>query len=602
MKIFLSAVSGQFKACRDALASDLRAIGCTVVVQEDFQQGPRTLIEWLEEKVAESDRVIALVGDTYGFEAIGGIIPKVDPPRSYTQWEWFFAQGMRLDGSRTARKEIYLYLASATFLHENPASQTPEFAERQRLFIDHVKKSGEHRNSFDSLDHLCRLVLRDGWQMNDRPRRPRSLPYDTLGPLFKGRDQLLTELHGRLLQSSARATAITARQAIHGLGGVGKTRLAVEYALRHEADYTALLFVIADSPEALRRNLAALSGPQALDLPEQHAREEEARYHAVLRWLAEHPGWLLLLDNVDTPAVAAKVEALLGQLPGGQVTITSRLANWSGGVAAMELDVLSLDDATDFLLARTAERRQRTPTDANDARALAQELGGLSLALEQAGALISVKRDSLAHYLQRWRAREAKVRTWYDEQLMKYPRSVAVTWDTTVDQLDAAALALLRMLCWLAPEPVPRSLLAMQTAETALTEGVQRVVAAGERPAFAPDKVPDVEGALATLTGFSLSKWEPGNAAFRMHRLVAEVTCERLAEGRRQAWLQAMLSLVNAYLPDDPPPYDVRSWPRWDAIRAHVQVIIATADAMGIAEPTARLLNELGLLLKTRCV
>lgn len=62
-RIFLSAVSGQFKDCRDALASDLRAIGCEVRAQEDFQQGPRTLIEHLEEYIAQCDRVIALIGD-----------------------------------------------------------------------------------------------------------------------------------------------------------------------------------------------------------------------------------------------------------------------------------------------------------------------------------------------------------------------------------------------------------------------------------------------------------------------------------------------------------------------------------------------------------
>jgi Domain of unknown function (DUF4062) len=96
MKIFLSAVSKQFQDCRDALASDLRAIGCEIKVQEDFQQGPRTLIEQLEEYVAQCDRVIALVGVAYGFEASGVAVPTVDPPRSYTQWEYFFALGHRL--------------------------------------------------------------------------------------------------------------------------------------------------------------------------------------------------------------------------------------------------------------------------------------------------------------------------------------------------------------------------------------------------------------------------------------------------------------------------------------------------------------------------
>jgi hypothetical protein len=102
---------------------------------------------------------------------------------------------------------------------------------------------------------------------------------------------------------AGRATAI-AGKAVHGLGGVGKTRLAVEYAWKHAADYTAALFVGAPSPAELRRNLAALCDRSVLDLPEQEAQEEEIREAAVLRWLTEHPGWLLILDNVDSEDAA----------------------------------------------------------------------------------------------------------------------------------------------------------------------------------------------------------------------------------------------------------------------------------------------------------
>ena len=175
MKIFLSAVSDQFKDCRNALASDLRAIGCEVKVQEDFQQGPRTLIERLEEYVAQCDRIIALVGDAYGFEGSGVAVPAVDPPRSYTQWEYFFALGHRLDGTRVPRKDIYLYLASKEFLHEHPISQPAEYALRQRRFREEIEASGEHWNRFDTVDHLCRRVLRrslPGMTRGSRSIRP----------------------------------------------------------------------------------------------------------------------------------------------------------------------------------------------------------------------------------------------------------------------------------------------------------------------------------------------------------------------------------------------------------------------------------------------
>lgn len=185
LKVFLSCVSSQFKECRDQLASDLRAIGCEVKVQEDFRQGVRSLIERLEEYVAHCDRVIALVGDAYGFEAAGDAVPALDPPRSYTQWESAFSVGERLTHPRVQPKDLYLYIASGTFLSEHSAKQPTEHAGRQAGFIQAVKATGKHWSPFDNVDQLCRRVLRDGWQMTERPRRPSNLPYDSIGSLLK---------------------------------------------------------------------------------------------------------------------------------------------------------------------------------------------------------------------------------------------------------------------------------------------------------------------------------------------------------------------------------------------------------------------------------
>ena len=102
-------------------------------------------------------------------------------------------------------------------------------------------------------------------------------------------------------------------KALYGMGGIGKTRAAVEYAWAYREDYTALLFAQADSPEELRRNLSGLAGP--LQLPESAAAEEEVRLNAVLAWLTTNPGWLLILDNIDTRNALAAVDRLMGRSP-----------------------------------------------------------------------------------------------------------------------------------------------------------------------------------------------------------------------------------------------------------------------------------------------
>jgi hypothetical protein len=165
MKIFLSSVSGQFKACRDALASDLRAVGADVTVQEDFQQSGRSLLEKLEHYVAGCDRIIALVGDAYGWEPEEAARPPGRPRRSYTQWEYFFARGERLDGSTQPARDIFVYFAAPAFLAEHTVNQTPEAADLQRAFVDEVRRSGKDWNQFGSLHELRALVLRDGFRL-----------------------------------------------------------------------------------------------------------------------------------------------------------------------------------------------------------------------------------------------------------------------------------------------------------------------------------------------------------------------------------------------------------------------------------------------------
>src|SRR5262249_50850864 len=130
-------------------------------------------------------------------------------------------------------------------------------------------------------------LLESRWSAPASGVRPCNLP-PSIGTLFKGRDEFLATLRRKLTTAVSRATAITPRHAIHGLGGIGKTRLAVEYGWRHADDYTALLYLYADSPGALLANLAQLTG--ILGLPGRDLKEDDRRA-AALHWLNTHPGW-----------------------------------------------------------------------------------------------------------------------------------------------------------------------------------------------------------------------------------------------------------------------------------------------------------------------
>src|SRR6266545_4307564 len=230
-----------------------------------------------------------------------------------------------------------------------------------------------------------------------------NLPYTRLGDLFTGRQEDLAAL------AAGGTVAITQSAAISGLGGIGKTRLAVEYAWRSGHRYTAAWFVRADSPENLRRNLAALAGPELMDLPEWEAQKEDQTLAAVKRWLRDHPGWLMILDNVDTPEAADAVLEVLPSLSIGHVLITSRLTNWPATVRKQSLDTLSSEEATHFLLRRTDGGREKAEDDGARACELAQLLDGLPLALEQAAAYIVRHRMRFAEYLRAWEQEHDKL-------------------------------------------------------------------------------------------------------------------------------------------------------------------------------------------------
>lgn len=380
------------------------------------------------------------------------------------------------------------------------------------------------------------------------PRTLCNLPYLSIGTLFKGREEIMDQLQEGL--RAGQAVGVVTTRAVHGLGGVGKTRLAVEYGWQRRDEYGAILFAAATSPEELQRNLAGLD--RLLGLGTEETPEEEVRFQAVLHWLAGHPGWLLILDNVDNEEAARTVEEILPRLGRGHVLITSRLADWSAAVTTLELDVLAPEEAQAFLLERTASRRLKRSDDEALAASLAEALGNLALALEQAGAYIHHHRCSLADYLERWQEQDARVREWFDERLMNYPRSVATTWETSFAQLDTAARDLLYTLAWLAPEPMPAALFPREA-----------------------------EAGLVGLLAYSLARRDhEGKAMVTVHRLVQEVTRHRIPTKETSQWIKAALRQVNSATPGN--PEDVRTWPAWDRLRPHAEAIIGYAERTGI--------------------
>jgi tetratricopeptide (TPR) repeat protein len=575
-RIFISAVTSEFRKARDALASDLRSRDTLVRVQSDFRQeaGSDTTLKKLHDYICDCSAVVCVIGTRSGACPPPGeaapfleMLPPGISEASYTQWEIFFA--------RHYKRRLSIYIANPDYTPDEPMPTGEDRPDLQQALTRHiVEEQGLDRSYFSNVDQLARAVLKEDW-----PRKlagkPILLPYASLGNLFKGRAGFMHKLHENLARNSGGRAAIVSR-ALYGLGGIGKTRAAVEYAWAYRDDYSALLFIIADSPEALRRNLAALTGP--LGLPQRDAIEEAVRVQVVIEWLKANPGWLTILDNVDTNEALAEVEKLVGQLTGGKVLLTSRLANFPGDVEPLEIDLLPVEAAADFLLDRTVVRRRVAADDQLKARELAEELGCLALALEHAGAYIIRHRASFDQYHDLWRHNRDSVISWSDPAVTHYPRAVVVTWQTSVAQLTDHAKELLEILAWFSPEPLPESLLeaAGAGAEAQLGE------------------------AVADLAAYSLVTRDAQGPRFSVHRLVQDVTRRGLDVDTSRRRLVAALRWIDTAFAGN--PEDPRNWHRLDPIVSHALAVAGYAQSSGVAEPTARLLSDLGRLHRTKAL
>ncbi|MGR6967876.1 FxSxx-COOH system tetratricopeptide repeat protein [Geodermatophilus sp. URMC 61] len=364
-------------------------------------------------------------------------------------------------------------------------------------------------------------------------------------PRFTGRDGMLTELRRRL--RAGEGTLVV--QALYGLGGVGKTHLALEYAHRFAADYDLVWWIDAEQPVLIPEQLAGLAA--WLGLPAGATMAD-----TVDRLLAELRGrdrWLLLFDNAERPADIAAYR------PGGpgHVLITSRYPGWGALGGRLEVDVLTRAETVALL-------RARIPGLGDElADQLAAELGDLPLAAAQAAGHLEQTDLPPADYLRRFRTRRADLLA--RGEVVGYSGRLDTTWALSLERLSSenpAAVQLLELAAFLAPEPIPLTLF---TGHPDMLDEPLRDAAADA------DDLADTVGALV---GYSLARRSPDG--FELHRLVQAVVRQQLPPDRRQATAEQVLALLAAAHPGD--PEDPARWPAYAAIAPHVLATAPLSD------------------------
>ena len=412
-----------------------------------------------------------------------------------------------------------------------------------------------------------------------------NIPYPR-NPYFTGREELLRRLAAAL--RGGETVGISQPQAVSGLGGVGKTQIALEYAYRYYQDYDTVLWTRADTQEALISGFVVFAG--LLQLPVQEERDQLKIVQAVKHWLASHTRWLLLLDNSDELAL---VRDYLPPASRGHTLLTTRAASLGRLAHPIEVDALDNEPGALLVLRRTYRLDPEAPLEQAQegeraiAMQISQELGGLPLALDQAGAYIEETQCSLADYLPLYRSQRAALLTERGGLVPDHPEPVATTWSLSfaqVEQRSAVAADLLRVCAFLHPDAIP---------EEIITEGATKL---GPHLQTIAQNPLTLNQAIAVLLSYSLVKRQPEEHLLSLHRLVQAVLKDGMNASTSHQWAERVVQAVNAALPDD---VEYRTYTRYERCLTHTQVCARLIEQEQLTSVAARrLLFQSGLYLE----
>jgi tetratricopeptide (TPR) repeat protein len=388
------------------------------------------------------------------------------------------------------------------------------------------------------------------------PKAPAGLRHLPIphNPLFTGRKTDLQWIAKTL--AGGRPAAL-----LHGMGGVGKTQTAAEYAHRNADKYKVAWWVAAQTETEADAGYGALA--QALNLPGYDPRDADKTRKAVLAWMARESGWLVVLDNAEGPKDLAP---WLPATAKGHLLITSRNGHWKNRAEVHDLDVWSIPQAADFLIDRSGDN------DRAAAEKLAAALGCLPLACETAAAYVAETGGSLARYADLLAQQPVKLLDFLPQDTV-YARSlpqVIHLATEAVERESPLALAILRASAWLAPDNIPRWLLDKWPAEPT-----------------------EVDAALAVLLRRALLR--KSGDGFSVHRLTQQII--RAADPAPNDAAAAAIRLLNRALIGHPQD-DVQHWPRYGALSPHGAALFARLpDPPPELKAASRICNQLGVFL-----
>jgi len=566
-----------------ALSNRLRQEGVDSHIDQYEQSPPEGWPQWCEKQVEESSFVLVACTETYlrrfkGEEAPGKGLGGTWEGHIISQ-ELYNSQGKnskfipiifseqdatyvpRILQGATVYEVLSGYEALYRHLTNQPLIQMPELG---------TVKPMAAREVLPSMPTLTRQ--QDFLQPWDVPI-PRN-------PFFTGRKKVLADVKKELHAGG--------QVALTGMGGVGKTQIAAHFAHEHRGEYSAVLWASAASQETLVSGLAAIAS--LLNLPEKDEKDQALAVAAVKRWLEANGGWLLIVDNASD---LATVHGFIPQPTKGRVLLTTQ-AQATGDLQAIEVRDMLPQDGALLVLRRAKFVKPDAPlttarnSDRDTAVQISSELGGLPLALDQAGAYIEETGCALESYLNLYLQRRAELLKRRGGFGPDHPESVATTFALSFERVAGASPAaadLLRFCAFLHPDAIPEEIFTNGAAE--LGPNLSPVAAD-------PLKL---DAAFAEILKYSLLRRDADAKTLGIHRLVQEVIQDGLTKEEKRQWAERAVRAVNGAFPSP----EFANWAQCERLVPQALACASPIEACGFEfQAAARLLNQAGYYLEER--
>jgi tetratricopeptide (TPR) repeat protein len=488
------------------------------------------------------------------------------------------------------------------------------FRKRQRLTQKHLAQQlGVHTNTISLWELGARLPATRGLVLElalhlalNEPETRQLLessltaltPYwlvpSPRNPFFTGREEILKALHAQL--KVEQSVALTQSSALHGLGGVGKTQIALEYAYRYALEYSAVFWIGAETEEQVIASLLYIA--EALQLPEREDKDQQRVVSAVQRWLIAHSQWLLIWDNVEDLAL---LDRFLPATRSGAILLTTR--RQALGALARGLDLLPMEQEEGilFLLRRakvldpeaTGEQMdqfaERMPAQYAAAADLVTELGGLPLALDQASAYLEETHCGLPAYLNLFRAQRVTLLQRRGERSRDHPASVSTTFALAIAATvhsHPAVRDLLQICALLQPDAIP---------EEIFRQGGGHLGPTLEAVCHDPLEWDRVVGVACS---YSLLSRQPDEQTLSIHRLVQAALLDAMTEAEREQWNRQAIKALAVVFPDIRLATEYTAWKHAKHLLPHTLLCLHRAEAREESLPFASLTYKVAQYLR----